>query len=460
VVKCCDDTTNETTRTFTWTEDTTGPTFDNCTDGNDDLGCNPPAASFACDPGVTASDNCGSATVTCDASAIVSSGTGDCHKSRTLTYTAEDACGNKTTCVRNLTWIEDLTDPMISCPADSTVTCGGWYIGPPTFPDCATGVTASDNCGSAEILCSFPDIDLVSAGVHVRTCTCTATDGCLNTSQCEHTITGFERHCSLTQGAWGSSGGAGSVASITALLSSGNLIVGAAPGNTLTILTTDATCVLDRLPGGGTAASLPCTYTDCSATNTGAPPPGGCRITQNGPNPRKWNNVLLGQTVTLALNMRSDTTLGAFGLSPGTFCTQNGTFTIPASVMTALTSLGLGQTVGTEGSPGTGLLELANRGLGGLSTGGASLTLINDAVNAINVAFDKCSCIVWCGSCCTGGGNCGVMSQANCAAWQPAAGVWTQGGTCTPNPCPNPLLGPAGGLGDKAVAAEELPALK
>src|SRR5437016_14261974 len=58
-------------------------------------------------------------------------------------------------------------------------------------------------------------------------------------------------------------------------------------------------------------------------------------------------------------------------------------FSVPASVLSALANLGLAPTV-------EGLLELANRALAVLPTGGASLSDINGAVDAINRGFDEC----------------------------------------------------------------------
>src|SRR5436189_3740703 len=68
-------------RTYTWTEDIIAPTFDNCTPRDTTLGSNLTSIP-ASDPGVTASDNCGPATVTC---ASADSGP-PCARTRTLTY--------------------------------------------------------------------------------------------------------------------------------------------------------------------------------------------------------------------------------------------------------------------------------------------------------------------------------------------------------------------------------------
>src|SRR5207249_8992618 len=64
-------------------------------------------------------------------------------------------------------------------------------------------------------------------------------------------------------------------------------------------------------------------------------------------------------------------------------------FSVSASVLSALANLGLAPTV-------EGLLELANRALAVLPTGGASLADINAAVDAINRGFDECRAPVNC----------------------------------------------------------------
>jgi len=129
-------------------------------------------------------------------------------------------------------------------------------------------------------------------------------------------------------------------------------------------------------------------------------------------NKGKFGNILLGQTLTLSLNVRLDANLLNFPL-PASFCTQGtlpgsdakrGTFDdtlvagefqqfiIAASVLSALSSATLGIMNGTV----EGLLQLANRGLAGQTTGGASLSDINAAVDAINRGFDNCPVLVDC----------------------------------------------------------------
>jgi hypothetical protein len=121
--------------------------------------------------------------------------------------------------------------------------------------------------------------------------------------------------------------------------------------------------------------------------------------------------VLLGQTIALGLNLRLDPTLANLDLTTiGTpvvingvayrkFCTESGgniqTRLIKQSVINALSNP-LYVPDATHRGKVSGLLDIANRALAGLSNGAASLTDINAAVNAINTGFDECQILVTC----------------------------------------------------------------
>src|SRR5678816_3346529 len=70
---------------------------------------------------VTASDACGSVTITHVGDQTTPNG---CSQIIRRTYMARDACGNTATCAQTITAITDVTPPVISCPADITVQCG------------------------------------------------------------------------------------------------------------------------------------------------------------------------------------------------------------------------------------------------------------------------------------------------------------------------------------------------
>jgi len=155
------------------------------------------------------------------------------------------------------------------------------------------------------------------------------------------------------------------------------------------------------MPGGGKATELKSGDIDI---NTGAFD--NAYLTKQG----KINNVLLSQTITLGLNMRISANLPGFTLQAGTFATAapdgpcgtttakprcvNGydTYvykTITADVIAALNNKVYPLTV-------AGLFHLASDALGNADNsaagteGGASLSAINAAVDAINTGFDGC----------------------------------------------------------------------
>jgi hypothetical protein len=221
-------------------------------------------------------------------------------------------------------------------------------------------------------------------------------------------------NCSLTQGFYGNQRGkyqgTNGVLLVAGLLSLNDpqtgapgLVVGIVTNGTYLLIGPDqGSCIARRLPAGGPSVPL----TPGVHTFTG-----GETCTTDLPLDKKslkFRNVLLGQTITLALNVRLDTALSSValgsnfctvaavelpggGLTPGDKSTCQ-SFHIPASVFAALDGLGLPKTV-------AGLLTLANRALSGLPTGTASLSDINSAVSAINEGFDECRFVVTCTVC-------------------------------------------------------------
>ena len=135
----CGNTSTPQTVVYTWTADTTVPTFTSVPTGSS-LGCNP--ASLPTDASVkalvTATDNC-TVSPTINVS-HVDSGTA-CAPIRTFTITAADACGNVATQTVAYSWTAD-TIPSITCPGPVTVSCAS------SVPPANVGsVTASDTCG-------------------------------------------------------------------------------------------------------------------------------------------------------------------------------------------------------------------------------------------------------------------------------------------------------------------------
>jgi hypothetical protein len=223
-------------------------------------------------------------------------------------------------------------------------------------------------------------------------------DSCMITINCHSE----DEFCTLTQGFYGSGRGVACATGerggdlIYRLLGApfGDLVIGKGT-RTLTITQNRSYCVTKRLPAGGTAAMLPVGEqsfaSDCS---TSIP------ISRNG----RFANVLLGQTITLGLNLRMDADLGSLVIG-GTIMTTieavpgvdgvcgteddapiEPNFTvryIPQTVIDALNTIYGSATVAN-------LFDLANRALGGMSTADASLNDINTAVSAFNEGFDHC----------------------------------------------------------------------
>lgn len=117
----------------------------------------------------------------------------------------------------------------------------------------------------------------------------------------------------------------------------------------------------------------------------------------------RFHNNMIGQTLTLGLNLRLGSgNLGSLILGgpfmttlASTGCTEGATpipgtettVSIPQSVLDALISI--------YGTPSVAnLFDLANSALGGQSTGDANLNQIHSAVGAINAAFDECRFLV------------------------------------------------------------------
>ncbi|MDX1686135.1 MAG: hypothetical protein R3275_12935, partial [Saprospiraceae bacterium] len=123
----------------------------------------------------TGTDNCTGPTITySDASS------GSCPEVITRTWTAEDSCGNVSTCVQMIT-IEDNTAPVINCPSNLTLDCVA------SVDTSNTGsATATDDCSGVAV--TYSDSRTGSCP-EILTRTWTAEDSCGNVSTCVQTIT-------------------------------------------------------------------------------------------------------------------------------------------------------------------------------------------------------------------------------------------------------------------------------
>jgi hypothetical protein len=151
-------------------------------------GTDPGTCSATFSPGApTASDNCGSPTVTGTRSDGQALNAAYPKGSTTITWTATDGSGNSASCNQTIT-VNDTVAPVITCPSNITVndepgTCSA-HVNPGT-------ATASDNCGTATVTGSRSDghplTDPYPGGT--TTITWTATDPSGNHSSCAQTVT-------------------------------------------------------------------------------------------------------------------------------------------------------------------------------------------------------------------------------------------------------------------------------
>ncbi len=175
------------------------------------------------------------------------------------------------------------------------------------------------------------------------------------------------KFCTYTQGFYGNKNG---LARLNQGLLSDPLTVGFGV-NTVTIPAGATTQLNNVMPGGGTPNVL-------SGACTLGNPCFNAYLTKQG----KINNVLLSQTITLALNMRGDANLASFPIQSGYITTSGGGCrSIPSNVVNYLISQGKATV--------SGLLELANKALGRVA-GLPALGDINSSVSAINEVFDEC----------------------------------------------------------------------
>ncbi len=372
-------------------------------------------------PAITASDNC-NGTVPVAFNQSESNPGSSCNNVITRLWTAKDVCNNTVSWAQKIT-VNDTTPPAITAfPTAGVEACVGAIV---TIP----ALTALDNCnGAVPVVYTRSDgrllTDLYPVGV--TTVSASATDVCGNKSAIrQYTVTIKDcpqAFCSLTQGGWGNSNGKfnGEVRTDTlnrliTLLSP--LQIGWNGGAWMMTFNDGAEgCVIQRMPAGGTAAKLPvglnlnltaaCDFSSPLATS----------LLKNG----RFNNVLIGQTITLALNVRLDNKLGGSTVchtmitakalpgpdgkvgtsddlieAPGADLNLDGVpdnylkVTIPDNVFKELDKLGLPYTVNN-------ILKLANDMLGSYTATYASLSDINGAADAINHGFDECRFRVSC----------------------------------------------------------------
>src|SRR5204863_831596 len=161
-----------TSRTVTWTSDLTPPTI-TATGTTNTLRSNQRRVRIDAALGTaTATDACGTPTVTSSDGAATTSG---CTVTQIRTFTAVDACGNSTTTSKTVTWPTDLPPPTIT----ATGTTNALACNPTSAAiDAALGTaTATDACGTPTVTSS--DGAATTSGCTVTQIrTFTAVDAC------------------------------------------------------------------------------------------------------------------------------------------------------------------------------------------------------------------------------------------------------------------------------------------
>ncbi|RYZ50973.1 MAG: T9SS type A sorting domain-containing protein, partial [Chitinophagaceae bacterium] len=239
-----------------------------------------------------------------------------------------------------------------------------------------------------------------------KTGSCDATSGNVmvgNPPVCGGTL------CTYTQGAYGSAGGKmcdgkgkqyttfNAIKAAIAASPNGKIVLGTA-ARSVVITVNDVQKVLDYLPGGGKSAKFKHDGPLSISTTNGNSSFRSLYTAMISKNRYKINNTLLAQTMTLALNMGFSSGLSSFKLEGNKYLVTANVAGCGSSTMVpcsyrntwirgdVVAKLGNNKTVG-------GLLDLANRALGGENVG-VSLDAIANVVDAINNAFDGCRLFV------------------------------------------------------------------
>ncbi|MDB5232419.1 MAG: hypothetical protein JWN76_3224 [Chitinophagaceae bacterium] len=341
----------------------------------------------------------------------LSTNAAECTNTATLTLTinksttsavAVVACGSYT--VNGQTYTQSGTYTYVTtnasgCP--NTVTLSLTVKPTPVVTVTASGPTTLCNGLSVKLSAQGATSYVWSNGATGSTITVTGsgsysvtgtTNGCTGVSAATLvTVSNCAVYCGRTQGFYSGTGtdcfGNTAITLINRALSipfGGNLVAGYG-ARTLTIKTTEGSCLQSKLPAGTTPAVLPGTAYCATATGT-------AWLTDKS----KFQSALYGQVLALSLNVRLDTNLRSLSLTAGNIntyaassCTKGiavpgtmQTYTIPQSV---LSYLGANNKV-------SDLLALANKVLGNATPAGCTATLsdMTAACDAINKSFDGC----------------------------------------------------------------------
>lgn len=134
---------------------------------------------------IAATDACGGAVTVTILNDAISNQTCPNRFTITRSYMAVDLCGNSTVCNQIIT-VNDVTPPVINCPADVTVECDN--LVPAANP---ADVTSSDNCGGGVTVTTLGATisNFICPNQYLITRSYLGTDDCGNQSICNQLIT-------------------------------------------------------------------------------------------------------------------------------------------------------------------------------------------------------------------------------------------------------------------------------
>jgi hypothetical protein len=175
--------TSTASRTITWSNDGTPPVFTGSYT-TQNLGCNPTSSAITAALGsATASDGCGTPTLSQSDGAVITTG---CNRSQIRTFTAMDACGNTSTVGRTVIWVDDVTAPVFTGTyINSTLGCN------PTSSAISVALgtaTATDACGSVTNISSSDATPTTAGCIVTQVRTFTAVDACNNSSTTSRSV--------------------------------------------------------------------------------------------------------------------------------------------------------------------------------------------------------------------------------------------------------------------------------
>lgn len=275
-------------------------------------------------------------------------------------------------------------DPLV-VNADDKKVCAGVAVDLTASP--SGGVWSGSGVSGSSFM-------MVAAGVYPVYYTYTNGNGCVGKDTAYVTVERCgDAFCTYTQGYYGNAGGKSCAEGMTyttkslmqKALSKGSIVLGVpALNRTFTINYNSVDTLIAILPGGGTPTML-------GYTGDRTPSKLPSSMLKNG----KINNVLLSQTITLALNIRINSELDSFKVRADKFlmtqdkvsceskdlkeCSYH-SYKFSSKVVTALAG---NKTI-------SDLLKLANNALAGSLPAGLSYSDIVGAVDLVNNAFDGC----------------------------------------------------------------------